>query len=149
TPFMIFEKLGERPSLINYFASLVGLAYSLNQFMVVRYAKQIEKLTMGIFTILCSFILFLCFSNFCPLWFTGLFGVLFCFSVLATCIEARLSLQAINTTQGTVQGILFSMENWSYLLAPVIGSLVASISTLYPLYFVTILALFSALLFVY
>lgn len=149
TPLIIFEKLGEKPSLVNYFASLVGLAYSLNQFIVVRYAKLVENVTTLMFAILCLCTLVLCVTASGPLWFAGLFAVLFCFSALATCIEARLSLQAVSSNQGTVQGIVYSMENWSYLLAPVIGSLVASFSTLYPLYFVTMLALSAALMFAY
>ena len=149
TPLLIFEKLGEHPSLVNYFASLVGLAFACNQFVVMRFSKRIESLIAVIFTILCISTICLIFTQVSPVWFVGLFGILFCFSVLATCVEARLSLQGAVGTQGTVQGILYSVENWSLLLSPIIGSLVAALSTVYPLYFVTFCALFSALFFAY
>jgi MFS family permease len=153
TPFVLFEKLGDNPSIVNYFASLVGLAYALNQFIVVRYAEQVSKLIGAIFATLCSITMLLCFSNGFsnagPLWFLGFFSVLFCFSVLNTCIEARLSLQGVSSNQGTVQGILYSVENWGYIIAPLMGSFIASFSTVYPLYFVTALAFSAGLLFTY
>ncbi len=149
TPFVLFETLGENPSIVNYFASLVGLAYALNQFIVVRYADKVAKLVGLIFAILCSCTMLLCFTSASPVWFLGFFIVLFCFSVLNTCIEARLSLQGIAANQGTVQGILYSVENWGYIIAPIMGSFIASFSTLYPLYFVTILAMIASLFFAY
>jgi len=149
TPLIIFEKLGEQPMLVNYLSSLVGLAYSLNQLFVVHFSKPIESVINVLFASLCACTLLLSFSGMGPLWFVGLFGILFCFSVLATCIEARLSLQGVYGNPGTVQGVLYSMENWSLLLAPVIGSIMASQNTLYPLYFVTSCALFSAFFFTY
>lgn len=149
TPFVLFETLGENPSIVNYFASLVGLAYSLNQFIVVRYADKVAKLIGAIFATLCSITMLLCFTNAGPVWFLGFFGVLFCFSVLNTCIEARLSLQGVSSNQGTVQGILYSVENWGYIVAPIIGSFIANFSTVYPLYFVTLLALIASLFFAY
>jgi len=127
----------------------VGLAFACNQFVVMRFSKRIESLIAVIFTILCISTICLIFTQVSPVWFVGLFGILFCFSVLATCVEARLSLQGAVGTQGTVQGILYSVENWSLLLSPIIGSLVAALSTVYPLYFVTFCALFSALFFAY
>lgn len=149
TPFVLFEKLGDNPSIVNYFASLVGLAYALNQFIVVRYAQMVGKLIGLIFATLCSITILLCFTNAGPLWFLGFFGVLFCFSVLNTCIEARLSLQGVSSNQGTVQGILYSVENWGYIIAPLMGSFIASFSTVYPLYFVCVLAFSAGLFFTY
>lgn len=149
TPLIIFEKLGDMPMLVNYISSLVGLSYSLNQFLVVRFSRQIEGQILAIFAALCGFTLILSFSGIGTIWFVGLFGILFCFSVLATCVEARLSLQGISGNPGTVQGVLYSMENWSLLLAPIIGSIMASQNTLYPLYFVTLCALLGAFFFVY
>lgn len=149
TPFVLFETLGNNPSIVNYFASLVGLAYSLNQFIVVRYADRVAKLIGVIFALLCCITMSLCFTSAGPVWFLGFFGVLFCFSVLNTCIEARLSLEGVSANQGTVQGILYSVENWGYIIAPIIGSFIANFSTLYPLYFVTLLATIASLFFAY
>lgn len=149
TPFLLFDKLGDNPSIVNYFASLVGLAATLNQFVVVRYAATVKKRFMLIFLTLLSLTTLLCISNTSPLWFLGFFGILFCFSVLNTSIEAELSLQGVATNQGAVQGILYSMENWSYIVAPIVGSTIASVSTVYPLYFVTLLSLAGTLLFAY
>ncbi len=149
TPFILFEKLGDNPYIVNYFAALVGLAYTLNQFIVVRFARQVSQIIHIIFAMLCTFLTLLCFINTGPLWFLGFFAVLFCFSVLNTCVEARLSLQGVTSNQGTVQGILYSTENWGYIIAPLIGSFVASFHTVYPLYFVYALALTACVFFAY
>ncbi|MBS0638126.1 MAG: hypothetical protein JSS12_11505, partial [Verrucomicrobia bacterium] len=146
TPFMLFETIGNNPSIVNYFASLVGLAYTVNQFVLVRYGKPIQKSIAILFIVLCSSLLLLSTVQPSPLWFLGFFVILFCFSVLNTCIEARLSLQGIASTQGTVQGILYSVENWGYMIAPLAGSLIAGFSTLY---FVAILAVSATLFFAY
>jgi MFS family permease len=149
TPLVMFQQLGENPSYVNYFVSLVGLSYSLNQFILVRYAKQVEGMLGVIFTFLCSCLFLLAFSGSSLLWFCSLFAILFCFSSLTTCIEARVSLHGVTGTQGTVQGILYSIENKSYLLAPVIGAALATQNMLYPLYFVAFCAGLSGLAFVY
>lgn len=146
TPFMLFETIGNNPSIVNYFASLVGLAYTVNQFVLVRYGKSIQRSIAILFIVLCSSLLLLSTVQPSPLWFLGFFVILFCFSVLNTCIEARLSLQGIASTQGTVQGILYSVENWGYMIAPLAGSLIAGFSTLY---FVAILAVSATLFFAY
>ena len=104
---------------------------------------------MLIFIGLAALTTILCFSHTSPLWFLGFFGILFCFSVLNTSIEAEASLQGVSTNQGTVQGILYSMENWSYIVGPIVGSLIASLQTVYPLYFVTVVSYIGALLYAY
>jgi len=144
TPFVIFEKIGNNPSIVNYFASMVGLAFTLNQFIIFRYADRVKKLIGAIFAFLCSMTILLCFMPVGPFWFLSFFGILFCFSVLMTCIEASLSLQGGGVNQGTVQGFLYSVENWGYIIAPIIGSFVASFSTLSPFYFVISLAFMAA-----
>ncbi len=149
TPFMLFEKIGNNPYIVNYFASLVGLTYSINQFLIVRYSDYIARFLPTIFIALTIFTILLCLSNTGPLWFMGYFAILFCFAALSTCVEARLSLQGAKTTQGTVQGILYSVENWGYITAPLIGSFIASFSTSYPLYFVTVLSIVAALIFTF
>lgn len=149
SPFVLFEQLGHNPSIVNYFASLVGLAYSLNQIVIVHFADQIKQFMGGVFVLLCSTTLLLCFIGQGPFWFLCFFAVLFCYSVLNTCIEARLSLQGISSSQGTVQGLLYSLENWGYIIAPLIGSFVASFSTLSPLYFVMILVIMAGFFFIY
>ena len=148
-PFVLFERIGDNPSIVNYFASLVGLAASINQLFVVRYAERVGKVLGGVFILLCATASALCFSKGGAFWFIGFFGVLFCFSVLNTNIEARLSLAGTLTTQGTRQGILYSVENWGYIVAPALGSFVASFSTIYPLYFVTCIGLFALFFFIY
>lgn len=147
TPFVLFETIGDNPAIVNYFASLVGLAYTLNQFVVVRFADTIRKSIALLFMVLCSSLIL--FSTIGPssVWFLGFFIILFCFSVLNTCIEARLSLQGIASNQGAVQGVLYSVENWGYMIAPLLGSFIAGLSALYPLYFVCILAVCAALFF--
>ena len=149
TPFVLFETLGDNPSIVNYFASLVGLAYTINQFIVVRYADRVAKLIGPLLALLCTITILLSFTTAGPLWFLGFFAVLFCFSVLNTCIEARLSLQGVSSNQGAVQGILYSVENWGYIIAPIVGSFIAGISRLYPLYFVTLLAASASIFFAY
>ncbi len=148
-PFVLFERIGDNPSIVNYFASLVGLAASLNQLVVVRYADRVGKLLSSVFILLCTLVAALCFSTGGAPWFFGFFGVLFCFSVLHTNIEAKLSLAGSHTTQGTRQGILYSVENWGYIVAPALGSFVASFSTIYPLYFVCCIGLSALILFIY
>jgi predicted MFS family arabinose efflux permease len=147
TPFVLFESLSDNPSIVNYFASLVGLAYTLNQLIVVRFADRVAQHIHLLFIALCSITISLCFLSTSPLWFLAFFGVLFCFSALNTCVEAKLSLQGVTGNQGTVQGILYSVENWGYIIAPMMGSFVASFSTVYPLYFVTVLVLFASIIF--
>ena len=146
-PFVLFDLLEDNPSIVNYFASLVGLAYSLNQFFIVRYAELIGRRIFAVFAALCTISTLLPFITTGVLWFVGFFAVLFCFSVLTTCVEARLSLQGISSNQGTVQGILHSVENWGYILAPIIGSFIAGFSTIYPLYFVMVLAMLSSIVY--
>lgn len=149
TPLVMFQKLGDRPSYVNYFISLVGFSYSLNQFILVRFARYVESILSILFLFLFSSLLLLSVSGSSLLWFCSLFAILFCFSSLTTCVEARVSLQGAHGTQGTVQGILYSMENKSYLLAPVIGSALATQNMIYPLYFVTACAAMSAIFFAY
>ena len=149
SPFILFEKLGHNPSIVNYFASLVGLAYSLNQFVIVRYADRVRQSIGSIFVALCMGAILLCFISEGPVWFLFFIAILFCFSVLITCVEASLSLQAMSSNQGTVQGFVYSFENWGYIIAPIIGSFVASFSQLSPLYFVAVLAIMSGAFFGY
>ncbi|MCE5294282.1 MAG: MFS transporter [Chlamydiales bacterium] len=149
TPFVLFETLGDNPSIVNYFASLVGLAYTVNQFILVRYADRVAKLIGPLLAMLCTITVLLSFTSAGPLWFLGFFAVLFCFSILNTCIEARLSLQGVSSNQGAVQGIVYSVENWGYIIAPIMGSFIAGISRLYPLYFVTLLAAIASIFFAY
>lgn len=146
-PYIIFDKLSETPSLINYFSSVVGLAYCINQFVVVRFTKFIERKMPYIFLLLSLTTALFSVTSIGPLWFTWLFASLFCFSVLATCIEARLSLQPISGAQGQVQGVLYSVENWSYLIAPFIGSTLATLQGYYPLYFVIVATVVAATIF--
>jgi len=148
-PFMLFEKIGDNPSIVNYFASLVGLAASVNQLTMVRYADRIGRVLGLVFISLLVLTMTLCVSGAGPIWFVGFFGVLFCFSVLHTSIEARLSLAGAVNTQGTRQGILYSVENWGYIVAPALGSVLASFSTVYPLYFVASVGFFALLFFIY
>ena len=146
-PYIIFDKLSETPSLINYFSSIVGLAYCINQFVVVRFTKLIEQKITLIFLFLSVSTALFSITPIGPLWFTWLFTTLFCFSVLATCVEARLSLQPISGAQGQVQGVLYSVENWSYLIAPFIGSALATVQGYYPLYFVIAATVVAAAIF--
>lgn len=149
TPFVLFETVGDNPSIVNYFASLVGLAYSLNQFIVARYSRFISAILGFLPVVLCLLALTLSATSYGPLWFVGFFGILFCFSVLNTCMEARLSLQAIAGNQGTVQGIVYSVENWGYIVSPILGSAICALSRYYPLYFVAFIAFVSAIVFAY
>lgn len=148
-PYVIFDKLSDSPSLVNYFSSIVGLAYCLNQFVVVRMTEQIERKKLLISILLFASTSLFCLSSIGPVWFLTLFSSLFCFTVLATCVEAGLSLQPIAGAQGRVQGVLYSIENWSYLLAPFIGSGLATLKISYPLYFVVAVTCLAALLLKY
>ncbi len=149
TPFILFEKLGNNPSIVNYFASIVGLAYVLNQFILVKYSNHVRNFIGAIFMLLCSLLIAFCFTVPSYLWLLPFFGVQFCFCILNTCVEAHLSMKGISANQGTVQGLLYSIENWGYVAAPIIGSLMSTFSSITPLYLVTFLALISSGLFFY
>ncbi len=134
-PFVCFQELGQTPSLINYFSSVVGLAYCVNQFVASRFTHHIESKQHLLFFVLSASCLLLALPVSTSMWFTLVFTTLFSFSVLATCVEAKLSLQGLLGAPGTVQGVLYSFENWCYLLAPFIGSGLATMGKHYPLYF--------------
>jgi len=136
TPFVIFDRLSSSPSIVNYLSSIVGLASTLNQYAVWRYANMLERSMGSLFVLLCLSCIVFCLEPLSILWYVWLFVTLFCLSVLSTCIEAKLSLEGALHTQGRVQGVLYSFENSSYILAPLIGSLLASFDKIYPLYFV-------------
>lgn len=147
TPVVFHRVLSDAPSLVNYFSSLVGLSYAINQLITWRYASRLQSFLPAIFILLCATSFLFCVTTFNALWCLLLLSILFCFSVLTTCTEAKLSLATRGGTQGTLQGILYSIENGSYLAAPFIGTALVSINTLYPLYFVLILSLIATLAF--
>jgi MFS family permease len=147
TPVVFHTALSDTPSLVNYFSSLVGFSYAINQLITWRFADRLQSFLPAIFILLCATSFLFSVTTFSPLWCLLLLSILFCFSVLTTCTEAKLSLATRSSTQGTLQGILYSIENCSYLAAPFIGTALVSIHTLYPLYFVLILSLIATVAF--
>ncbi len=130
--------------MFSSFSAFVGFSTLLNQLFISRWIQLSPKLIPTFARLLCLGLFCLCMSPFTLLSWVGLLLILFCYSLLITCIETKLSLSGMEKTQGRIQGMLYSIENCSYLVGPGIAAWVASFEPLYSLYFILILACVSA-----
>ncbi len=146
-PVVLLKHFTKDIFIINYFSALVGLSMIVNQVALAQFLKLNDRYLMICFGILCSSLLYLCFSFVHSLTFFLLLAILFCFSILTTHIESRLSIQGITSTQGKLQGILYSLENSGYVAGPILGALLASYHPIYAIYFVLLSGLIGATLF--
>lgn len=127
-PVLLAERFGIH--WINYFFIICGLATVFNQFIFLRiFCLKSWSIPLLLMLQALSIALLCAMSSYASSLFC-LFVALFSFSITTIQIESTLSLFSSSFNQGKIQGILFSVENASYLCAPLLGFLLATHRTL-------------------
>lgn len=136
-PVVWIAQFGSGAFFISYFSAMVGLWNFFHQGLIYRYSTFLSKNTGFVFLnalLLSVSVLSLCFY---PSWVTWeLPLILFCFALLMISVETRITFTAAKTSLGAVQGVIFSIENSSYLIGPAIAARIAIIDPLYTFYWI-------------
>jgi MFS family permease len=135
-PVVWSGQFGTELFVFSSFSALVGFSNTLNQMIIGRWLHLSFEWVPFYAKILCGGLLFLSIFSVTFFSWIGLFLILFCYAFLITSTEVQLSLLGAETTQGRIQGMLYSIENSSYLVGPAIGALLASVQPAYALYFI-------------
>jgi hypothetical protein len=129
TPLILAKRFDSQ--WVNYFFLIFGLSVIFNQFVFLRFLHLTEKSIPFLLMLLFVSIGGFCFMPSHVFSVSWLFVSFFCFSLATVQIESTLSLTASSFNQGKIQGIMFSVENASYLCAPLLGGLLAAHHPIY------------------